>query len=134
LRTIGKKWRRVEQINVGDYVGRNFAFCDLFSRAVWLKYSYMPPQGPPGGVLLLVRSFNKFDKAGFAFTSPASKLHQFSDTPDAPERSPILLYEDGKPLGPAHSCTPMLRSMVAAGFHTGPVVSFFPAATIQTRI
>jgi hypothetical protein len=78
-------------------------FAAYFPIALWLKYSYVPPQGPPGGVLQLVRSFQKFDGSGFAFKAPASKLNSLADTQTSPRRSPLIIYEDGKPLGPAHS-------------------------------
>jgi hypothetical protein len=87
---------------LGLAVGALFAV--YFPAALWLKYSYEPPKGPPGGVSQLARSFHKYsDAGGFGFSSPTFRLNGISDSPETPNRSPIIVYEDGKPLGPAHS-------------------------------
>jgi hypothetical protein len=75
-------------------------FTVYFPAALWLKYSYEPPKGPPGSVRRLIY-FQEF--GGHGFMSYAQSLHDLADEPGAPERSPIIIYEDGKPLGPAHT-------------------------------
>jgi hypothetical protein len=77
-------------------------FVVYFPIALWLKYSYAPPPGPPGSVWKLIY-FRKFDDSGIVFVSNVAKLRDVGDSSDAPDRSPMILYEDGKPLGPAHS-------------------------------
>jgi hypothetical protein len=47
--------------------------------------------------------FRKFDDSGVAFVSYVDRIRDLADTPEAPAKSPVRLYEDGKPLGPAHS-------------------------------
>src|SRR4051794_26433680 len=94
------KWKRSRWRFPCAVVG---LFAVYFPTALWLRSSYVPPQGPPGGVLQLVRSFQKFDGPGFAFKPPASKLMPIADTEASPQHSPLIIYEDGKPLGPAHS-------------------------------
>lgn len=76
-------------------------FAVYFPIAVWLKYSHAP-QGPPGSVWKLIY-FRKFDDSRIVFASYADKLRDVADTNGAPDRPPVILYEDGKPLGPAHS-------------------------------
>ena len=77
-------------------------FVVYFPIALWLKYSYVPPPGPPRSVWKLMH-FRKFDDSGVAFLSYVDRLGNLGDTPDVPAKSPVRLYEDGKPLGPAHS-------------------------------
>lgn len=58
---------------------------------------------PPGGIAKLDRPYVKFVPDGFAFIGEVSvPLPNMADTPDQPLRSPIVIYEDGKPLGPSH--------------------------------
>jgi hypothetical protein len=76
-------------------------FVVYFPIALWLKYSYVPPRGPPGAVWKLIY-FRNYDDSGVAFISYDKKLRELGDTPEAPGISPVVLYEDGKPLGPAH--------------------------------
>jgi hypothetical protein len=80
-------------------------FAVYFPIAWWLKASYVPvpPEELPAGVVRLARPYAKIQPDGFAFIGRASTLRGLADTPDAPERSPAMLYEDGKPLGPPHS-------------------------------
>jgi hypothetical protein len=74
-----------------------------FPLALWLKYSYVPPKLPPGAIQMMVRSFNRYSGGGFAFRYQANTYQSEADSEAAPSRSPMVIYEDGKPLGPAHS-------------------------------
>ena len=74
-----------------------------FPLALWAKYTYVPPKLPPGAIQMMVRSFNRYRGGGFAFTYPADTIQSKADSEAAPSRSPMMIYEDGKPLGPAHS-------------------------------
>jgi hypothetical protein len=78
-------------------------FAVYLPSALWLKNSYEPPRGPPGAVQQL-SYFRKFGGAdGYAFLALAQRLRQASDTENEPNRSPVVLYENGEPLGPAHT-------------------------------
>jgi hypothetical protein len=81
-----------------------------FPVALWLKRSYVPLPRPPGTVAQVVNAV-KFPDNGFAYFSaaPAPGLVAIADTPDAPRRSSIVLYEDLTPLGPAHSSIADIR-------------------------
>jgi hypothetical protein len=76
-----------------------------FSLALWLKHSYVEQPRPTGErVIRLVRPF--FELLGsnnrvFAVKFP--ELEGLSDTMDQPTRSPFILYEGTRPLGPPHS-------------------------------
>jgi hypothetical protein len=74
-----------------------------FSTALWLKYSYVEPYKPAGAVLHLNRPFSELQGSDVASAANAPSLEELSDSPEAPTRSPIMLYENALPLGPAHS-------------------------------
>jgi hypothetical protein len=74
-----------------------------FSTALWLKYSYVEPYKPAGVVLRLNRPFAELEGSNVAFAVDAPSLEELSDSSQAPSRSPIVLYENALPLGPAHS-------------------------------
>jgi hypothetical protein len=97
-----RNWIKATRVVVWLVAG---LFAVYFPIAWWLKVSYVPvpPEESPAGVLQLARPYAKFHPDGFAFIGRASMLRSVADTPDAPQRSPMILYEDGKPLGPPHS-------------------------------
>jgi hypothetical protein len=80
-------------------------FAVYFPVAGWLQVSYVPspPQDRENRVVWLVRPFPKIGPSGFAFVSAPSVPNDVADEPDAPQQSPMILYEDGRPLGPPHS-------------------------------
>jgi hypothetical protein len=99
LMAIRIKGQHIKATTILAAVGALFVV--YFPIALWLKYSYAPPRGPPGAIWKLIY-FRKYDDSGVAFISYDKKLREIGDTEEAPERSPVILYEDGKPLGPAH--------------------------------
>jgi hypothetical protein len=91
-------WRFVVWAGIGLYAV-------FFPIAWYLKASHVAvatQELPPGSVRLFA-PYGYFDPPGFAFVGRASILDGVADTSDAPQRSPAILYEDGKPLGPPHS-------------------------------
>jgi hypothetical protein len=88
-----------------------------FLTAYWLKASFIPAahfqSGPnvAGEKLLMYRPFTNIDDSKFGVAQERQGLFgNLSDSEDDDHRSPIELYEDDKPLGPAHSS----RSDIAA--------------------
>jgi hypothetical protein len=76
-----------------------------FPAALWMQANYEPPKGPPGGIRKLQRAFVRLPGTnGRAFVAlvPAW-TRDLADDDNDPERSPLVVYEDGKPLGPAHA-------------------------------
>jgi hypothetical protein len=69
--------------------------------ALWLKQVYVPMPAPTGQAMPLFR----VDRgAGFAFHSRLEYLFlPLEDEKAEAQHSPVLLYENDKPLGPAHS-------------------------------
>ncbi len=78
-------------------------FAAYFPIAITLKNSYDPLGGGPPGTVWRLVYFQKAENSGHAFTNLTRVLREVSDTQEYPERSPVILYEDDKPLGPAHS-------------------------------
>lgn len=72
-----------------------------FSVALGLKYSYVPPAIPPGEKVALHRPFSKIEKFGFVSDMP--ELSASADRLDDNARSSIVVYENDRPLGPAHT-------------------------------
>ena len=68
--------------------------------ALWLGHSYSPRPMPPEPRWQLLR-FEHIE--GFAFRSRPGRFTQFEDDQVAAQQSPLILYEDDKPIGPAHS-------------------------------
>jgi hypothetical protein len=77
--------------------------------AYWLKISYVQPIVPDadpkvaGEKILLRRPFLRFLDSDFGVMARDELFVEFADSADNNERSPIKIYENDKPLGPAHS-------------------------------
>ena len=96
-----------------------------FPAARWSRLAYLPLPEPNGAVVHL-QSFHKSGPPGtFGYFSVAQAVQRESDTPEAPERSPYLLYEDNKPLGPAHSRKEDIERIGSGRFlHLGSIFFF----------
>jgi hypothetical protein len=75
--------------------------------ALWLQHSYVPlPYVPPprhaAGVWPL-QTILPYGRGGIAFHAHIDVFGPLEDDNEAEQHSPVVLYEDGKPLGPAHS-------------------------------
>jgi hypothetical protein len=77
--------------------------------ALWLQYSYVPPAHPsPPPPRLVVREWplgpiSPYSQGGIAFHAHVDVFAPLEEDNEAEQHSPVVLYEDGKPLGPAHS-------------------------------
>jgi hypothetical protein len=85
-------------------------FAVYFPVALWLQDSYVPsPKGPPGAVFQLTH-FRDFQGSEIAFVaSNSDKFDSIADQVGAPTQSPMLVYEDNKPLGLPHSMHEEIR-------------------------
>ena len=78
-----------------------FIYALYLPLALWISHSYVPRPMPPEPRWQLLR-FEPVE--GVAFRSrPHQLLRHFEDDQPAAQRSPVILYEDDKPMGPAHS-------------------------------
>ena len=75
-----------------------------FAAALWLKHSYVEPSKPTGAkVIRLERPFYELQGSQVAFSVRAPELEDLSDTMEFRTRSPFVLYEDMRRLGPPHT-------------------------------
>lgn len=81
------------------------AFALYFIFAGWAKVSWLE-QMPRGRVVFrLERPFEVYREHGVSCYQLRSEpiFESVTDTDDQPKRSPLRIYEDDQPLGPAHS-------------------------------
>lgn len=83
-------------------LGIMLTFAAYAPAALWLTYSYVPLEAPKGTVFQLSHLY-KLSRNKFGYMSRTQTLILAGDTEDEPQRSPLMLFEDLKPLGPAHS-------------------------------
>jgi hypothetical protein len=79
-----------------------------FPTAYWLQIAFDPPGSKvaprvAGEKLLLMRPFEGFLDSNFAAIATDTMFGRFADSADNDSRSDVELYEDDKPLGPAHN-------------------------------
>src|SRR5260370_38986527 len=79
------------------------AISAYFSVALSLKFSYVESPRPAGITSRLNRPFFASQNSDIAFAVNVPSLEHLSDTPEFQTRSPFILYENTRPLGPAHS-------------------------------
>ncbi len=91
-----------------NWTGSRWIVCAFIASAIYfpaalsLKYSYVEPRQPEGVVLRLTRPFEQIQGNDVSAVADAPSLDSLADTPEFPERSPFILYENETPLGPAH--------------------------------
>jgi hypothetical protein len=69
--------------------------------AWWLSATYTGVRGREN--LLLVAPYRKLDGSAYITIRGTAKFEALVDDEAHPNRSPMIVYEDDKPLGPAHS-------------------------------
>jgi|SRR3954465_13401726 hypothetical protein len=69
--------------------------------ALWLGSNYVDPVKPEGQVVVPVLGVSK--GPGFSYVYKTVWLTDYADSSEDNMRSPVMLYEDLKPLGPARS-------------------------------
>jgi len=71
-----------------------------FPVALWLRHTYVPLPAPAGASPL----YRTYHIKGHAFGGTSDySFRPFQDDQSGDQQSPVTLYEDDKPLGPAHS-------------------------------
>jgi pectate lyase len=70
------------------------------------RYTLAPR--PPGAFSLVGVEAPK-ENGGFLFVTRFSPYPELADTAEQPTRSPLQLFENDRPLGPAHSATSDIR-------------------------
>lgn len=78
-------------------------FAAYFPIAVYFKHSYVPQPGPSKDTIWLTGPFLPFVEGGKAYRASLPQFDELADTLQQKDRSPIILYENDRPLGPAHT-------------------------------
>src|SRR5947208_13319981 len=78
-------------------------FAVYFPIALYFKYTYVPQPDPRKDTIWLAGPFVPFIAGGKAYLASLPEFEELADTVEQNERSPMILYENDRPLGPAHS-------------------------------
>lgn len=105
--------------------------------AIYLKYSHTPQPDAPVIRSFMLAPFAKFDGDGHAYRASSeyiASLDELASSADDRARSPIVVYENEKPLGPAHSSHEHINQNSGDDFCIGEEAeSFSRRATPPTR-
>jgi hypothetical protein len=71
--------------------------------ALWLQHRYQRPWRPSGRIVAQVIVAGKFLPDAYTYIDHLYPLREFEDTNAVHQVSPLLVYENDKLLGPAHS-------------------------------
>jgi hypothetical protein len=112
-------------------------FAAYFPIALYLKYTYDPFPWPPlPGVAVIAElkgPFIRFPESGYGFSVPG--LDDFADSVGDEHRSPFVVYEDDRPLGPAHTGHADIAKLGHGRFSHWKGIGFITRpATAPTRI
>lgn len=109
-------------------------FAVYFPVALYLRHSYVPEQAPAGAVFDLKRPFLRFSaNNGFSFYALAPTLDSLADSDDDIKRSPFVIYENDRPLGPAHSRHPDIAELGYGRFSHWTKVGFIFSSSDRTN-
>ncbi len=81
------------------------AIAAYFALAEWSRRSFVD-QTPKGKIVIqLFRPFEEHGNVAFSHLAATDKLQDFADDENVENdrRSPVVIYENSKPLGPAHN-------------------------------
>jgi hypothetical protein len=110
-------------------IGVIFGSVVYFPIALWLRSSYDPP---PKDAVFRLAGFTQLSHKRFGYMSQTQRLKDLADTEDGPPISPVLLFEDGKQLGPAHTSQTDVEDIGLGRFLHLKRVGFFFSASDNT--
>jgi hypothetical protein len=94
-----------------------------FPLGAYVGSRYTPLPRPPGAFSFV--GIEKHAEGAFMFVIRFDRHARLADTPDNPTRSPIHLYENDQPLGPAHSTTGAIKDLGGGRYLHLPDVIYF---------
>jgi hypothetical protein len=108
-------------------------FAAYFPAAYWSRQTYVPLPEPNGAIIHL----QSFQRSGppdtFGYLGVAQSVQKGADTPEAPQRSRYIIYEDEKPLARHTVRKRISKGSGSGGSCTGVKFLFSPRATTPTR-
>jgi hypothetical protein len=110
------------------------AIAIYFALAEWSKRTYVE-QTPAGKIVVrLNRPFEKYGTRAVVCYQLRSieTLEEFADSDDNSRRSPVLLYENDRLLGPAHSSHPDIANLGEGRYSHFKGVGFLFSASDKT--
>jgi hypothetical protein len=94
-------------------------FASYFPLAIWLDRSYVSTT-PKGSITFqLIMPFEIYKFASLPHPVHLKRLNELGDDPSiegGETRSPLIIYEDGRPLGPAHNTFADINNLGAGRF------------------
>jgi hypothetical protein len=83
-------------------IGGLFIVAGSFAATLWVA-NYFWPLCPQGSIVAMSPPFAKFGIPGVAYVAAADSLDEIANSAENPKRSPMLVCENNRLLGPAHS-------------------------------
>jgi hypothetical protein len=104
----------------------------LITLAIWFPVGafvgtfYTPLPRPPGSFSFV--AIEKHAEGEFMFVIRFDRHSKLADTPEQPTRSPLLLFENDRPLGPAHSTIGDIKNLGRGRYLHLPTVVYFSSS------
>ena len=97
-----------------------------FPLAAFVGSRHTPLPRPPGSFSFV--GIEKHLEGEFMYVIHFNRHSKLADTPEQPERSPLMLYENDRPLGPAHSTTGHIKHLGRGRYLHLPAVVYFSSS------
>lgn len=94
-----------------------------FPLGAYIGSLYTPLPRPPGSFSFV--GIEKHAEGEFMYVIHFDRHSHLADTPEQPRRSPLLLFENDRPLGPAHSTTDDIKRLGGGRYLHLPEVVYF---------
>jgi hypothetical protein len=101
VRKIGSKRRRSLRPTTKAAITLLIAYGIFLIAAYYVARDYVPPQRPDGEIVEILH--NPRHEGGFTYSERSYQLWRYADENQFEQHSPVLLYEELTPLGPARS-------------------------------
>jgi hypothetical protein len=112
-------------------VGGLIILIGSFAATLWIA-NYISPPCPQGSTTALSPPFAKVGPAGLGYIAVAAPFEELADTGDNPTRSPMLVCENNRLLGPAHSPSADITKRGAGRFTHWKGIGFIFSASDDT--
>jgi hypothetical protein len=88
---------------------------------------------PPAGMVVELTVFHKYQPGGFDYNVAMPELEKYADIIGQGLRSPFVVYEDDRPLGPAHSRSADIHNLGHGRFSHWTAVGFIISSSDGTN-
>jgi hypothetical protein len=112
-------------------VGALVILLGSFAATLWIA-NYISPLCPQGSMTALSPPFAKFGAGGLGYIAVAASLDELANSADNPTRSPMLMCENNRLLGPAHTSGGDISKRGAGRFTHWKGMGFIFSASDET--